>query len=188
MIVAGVVGLIAATVLTYDKLQLLQQKLDVANGDADEVAGFLCDVSRWASCSGVMSSEEASAFGIPNSMLGMIGFSVLLALGVVHVSGISLPRWMWAGVQVGVTAGVLFVTWLQYQAIYDIGLLCLYCVAVWIVVIPIFVLVTRASLNLWRPGSRVARFLSNWTLLVVLLWYVIVTGLIFIEFGSSVFS
>lgn len=188
LVFAGIVGGVASLILTIEKISLLRQELDVATGQQSQPAALGCDFSRWASCSGVMSSEQAEAFGFSNQLLGVVGFAVVLTLGIVYASGASTPRWIWAGLQAGVTAGIAFVTWLQIQSIYVIGLLCVYCIAVWIVMIPLFVMVTRESLRIWVPRSVVTRLLHDWTLLVVMLWYVAVAGMVFIEFGSSVFS
>lgn len=176
--IGGAIGLIAAFVLTVDKITLLE------NPDKQ----FSCDISAFVSCAGVMSSPESEAFGFANSLLGLIGFSVVLTLGVLLLANIEFPPFVWAGLQAGVLFGIGFVTWLQFQSIYDIGKLCPYCMVVWTVMIPIFVGVTARNLRAFAPRSPITRFVTNWTALIVALWYLTVIAAIWFEFGSTLWA
>jgi uncharacterized membrane protein len=178
----GAIGLLAAFILSVDKVQQLQDKLD----GKDSL--FNCDISAWVTCSTVIASDQSAAFGFPNSFIGVIGFSVVLTLGVVALAGSSLPNWMWAGLQAGTIFGIGFVTWLQVQSIHVIGALCPYCMVVWAVMIPLFIAVTAESLRRFAGGSGLARFVSNWTLLLIALWYIAVVAAIWFAFGSRIFT
>ena len=80
---------------------------------------------------------------------------MLLTLGVVLATGISLPRWMWLSMEAGAVLGIAGVTWLQYETIYQVGYLCPWCMVVWSMMIPIFaVLTTRDTRR--RFGSSTA--------------------------------
>jgi uncharacterized membrane protein len=180
--VGGALGLLAAFILSVDKVQQLQDKI------AGKESAFACDFSVWVSCSNVMASPQSAAFGFPNSFIGVVGFSVVLTLGVVLLAGSPLPNWMWAGLQAGCLFGIGFVTWLQYQSIHVIGALCPYCMVVWAVMIPLFVGVTAESLRRFAGGSVVTRFVSNWSVLLISLWYVAVAAAIWFQFGSRIFQ
>jgi len=182
LIVTGALGLLASFILSVDKVQQLQDKI------AGKESQFICDLSPWVSCGSVMASPQSEAFGFPNSFLGVIGFAVVLTLGVVWLGGAPVTGWIWAGLQAGTVFGIGFVTWLQSQSIYVIGSLCPYCMVVWAVMIPLFVGVTRHSLRLVAPDAGITRLLSNWTALIVALWYVAVLAAIWFEFGTRVFS
>lgn len=175
----GAIGLLAATILTIDKIDLLQAKVD-----GTETA-LNCDISAFVSCSGVMESDQAAVFGFVNSIIGVIGFAIVLTLGVLVAARVRLPEFIWVGLQAGVVFGIGFVTWLQYQSIFDINLLCPWCMVVWAMMIPLFVGVTARNLRTWRPGSAVSRFLSDWTVLVVALWYLAVAAVIWFHFGPD---
>lgn len=182
LIVTGAVGLFASFILSTDKVQQLQDKL------AGRDSGFACDISPWISCSGVMASDQSEAFGFPNSFLGVVGFAVVLTLGVVWLGTPSVKGWIWGGLQAGTVLGILGVTWLQFQSMYSIGKLCPYCMVVWAAMIPLFVGVTRHSLRLGAPNAAITRFVSNWTVLIVALWYVAVLAAIWFEFGSRLWA
>lgn len=182
MLVAGVVGLLAAATLTIEKVRYLT---DLTEGRKPTTN---CDLNAFVSCGGVINTPEASAFGFPNPIIGIVGFSVVLTLAVLLLAGVRLPGFVWAGLQAGVLFGIGFVTWLQYQSIYDIGKLCPWCMVVWTVMIPLFVLVTARNLRAFAPRSAVSRFLSNWTLLVVVLWYVALLSAIWFRFGENLWA
>lgn len=182
LIATGAIGLLAAFILSVDKVQQLQDKL------AGVDSRFGCDFSAWVTCGGVMGSDQSAAFGFPNSFIGIVGFSVVLTLGVVVLAGSSVPNWMWLGLQAGTIFGIGFVTWLQFQSIYVLGLLCPYCMVVWAVMIPLFIAVTAESLRRFASRSGVARFVSNWSVLLIALWYVAVAAAIWFKFGPLIFQ
>jgi uncharacterized membrane protein len=106
-----------------------------------------CSISPVLSCGSIMSSPQAEAFGFPNPLIGLVTFPVLATLGVALLVGAVLPRWMWAGLQIGTLLGAVFVHWLIAQSLYVIGALCPYCIAVWAATITAFWYVTLHNLQ-----------------------------------------
>lgn len=182
MAIAGAIGLAAAVQLTIDKFTLLQNKIDGVE------TALSCDFSAFVSCGGVMDSAQAEAFGFPNSIIGIVGFSVVTVLGVLFWTGAPVVRWVWTGLQLGTLFGIGFVTWLQYQSIYELELLCPYCMVVWAVMIPLFVYVTACSLRGVAPQSPFTRFVSNWSMLIVALWYIAIGSAIWFQFGERLWA
>lgn len=172
--VAGAIGTWASSLLTLDNIALLEAQA------ADKNLELACDISAFVSCSNVIQSAQGQAFGFPNPFIGIIAFSVLMTIGVVLATGARLPRWMWGGMQLGAIFGAVFISWLQYESIYQIGKLCPWCMVVWVVTIPSVVLITRRFTG-WR-------FLYNWTGLIIALWYVTIAALIWFQFGSSLWA
>ncbi|MGH1561264.1 vitamin K epoxide reductase family protein [Mumia sp. DW29H23] len=175
MAVGGVIGVLASGILTYDKLKLLE----------NPGANLSCSLNAWVDCGGVVSSSQSSIFGFPNTFLGLVGFAVVTTLGVLLLAGTRLPEWFWAGLQVGVVFAIGLIFFLQYTSIFTLVKLCPYCMVVWTVTIPLFVSVTARNLRSWAPTSAITRFVSNWTLLIVLLWYVAVVSVIWFQFGPD---
>ncbi len=182
MTITGAIGLAAAFQLTVDKFTLLQNKIDGVD------TALSCDFSAFVSCGGVMDSAQAEAFGFPNSIIGIIGFTVVMTLGVMLWTGAPVARWVWTGLQLGCLFGIGFVTWLQFQSIYRLDLLCPYCMVVWVVMIPLFVSVTACSLRGVAPRSAVTRFVSNWSVLIIALWYVGIASAIWFHFGDRLWA
>ncbi|AWZ10301.1 Vitamin K epoxide reductase [Streptomyces sp. ICC1] len=175
--VGGALGLLAAFTLTVEKIALLK----------DPSYKPSCSINPILSCGSVMTTPQAEAFGFPNPLLGIAGFAVVTALGVVLLTGALLPRWMWLAVQAGVTFGVVFVHWLIFQSLYRIDALCPYCMAVWAVMIPVFWYTTLRNLTHGvlpvpaplRGGVRVAASLHG---VVLTVWFLLIAGLILQRF------
>lgn len=159
VLVAGVAGLAAALALTIEKIDLLIDPNYVPT----------CSLNPVISCGSVMSTSQAAVFGFPNSLIGIVAFTVVLVSGLLAVSNVALPRWYWAGMAAGSLLGSIFVQWLIFQSLYRIGALCPYCMVVWSVTIPLFVV--TASVALQPLGShRWARELHRWRWSLVALW------------------
>ncbi len=156
---AGVLGLSAAWALTVDKVRLLQDPAFVPP----------CSVSAIVNCGSVMQSWQSSVFGFPNSLIGLVSFSVVICLGILAWSGARLRSWVWWGLEAGVLLGMVFVHWLAFQSAYVIGALCLYCAAVWLATFAVLGATTSTVLAYHRaqdPGSSVRRrLLELWPVL-----------------------
>lgn len=178
LVVGGFIGFAASFVLTIDKLKLLK--------NPDFVP--LCDISAIVSCTDVMKSDQSGIFGFPNPLLGLVGFTIVITLGVVVWAGADLAEWVWGGLQVGTIAGLALIHWLAYQTLYEIGALCPYCMIVWTVTIVIFFYVLLRNLRAWVPGSPITSFLRNGHLLIVMLWLIAFAAAILLRFWDNFFG
>jgi uncharacterized membrane protein len=149
LVITGGVGLLAAALLMIERLRLLQDTAYVP----------MCSLNAVFNCGSVMTTPQASAFGIPNPLIGMIGFAVVLTTGMAMLAGACFRRWYWIGLQLGVTFAIGFVHWLIYQSLFRIEALCLYCMVVWVVTATLFWYVTVhnartswAHLPIWLKG------------------------------------
>ncbi|MGI5166622.1 vitamin K epoxide reductase family protein [Spirillospora sp. CA-253888] len=169
----GAVGLLAAFVLTVEKIALLK---DPAHSPS-------CSINPVLSCGSVMTTPQAEVFGFPNPLLGVAGFAAITAIGAVLLAGAALPRWFWLALAAGTAAGALFVHWLIFQSLYRIGALCPYCMAVWAVMIPIFWytavhVLTGGPLRVPARLRGAARAVAGYHGVVLTCWYLAVIGLI----------
>ena len=174
VLVGGVIGLAAALTLTIEKIELL------INPDYVPT----CSINPVLSCGSVMITPQASVFGFPNPLLGIVAFSVVVVTGVLAVAKVNLPRWYWAGLAVGTLLGAVFVHWLIFQSLYRIGALCPYCMVVWAVTIPLLVVSASIALQARRSNSAVVRVIYNWRWSLVTLWYTGVVLLILERFWN----
>lgn len=85
-----------------------------------------------------MTSRQAGAFGIPNEIIGLPGYAILATVGAALLAGATFKRWFWRLINAGLLFAVGFLTWLQFQTLYRIGALCLFCMVLWAVTIPMF--------------------------------------------------
>ncbi|WP_461035690.1 vitamin K epoxide reductase family protein [Streptomyces mayteni] len=128
LVVTGFAGLLASWVITLDKFHLLE----------DPNFTPACSLNPVISCGSIMESDQASAFGFPNPMLGLVAYGSVITIGVGLLSGARYRRWFWLGLQGGTLFGVGFCTWLQYQSLYEINALCLWCCLAWVATIVMF--------------------------------------------------
>ncbi|MEV0171930.1 vitamin K epoxide reductase family protein [Streptomyces sp. NPDC050803] len=128
LVITGAAGLLASWVITIDKFKLLE--------DPDFTPG--CSLNPVVSCGSVMESDQASAFGFPNPMLGLVAYGIVICVGVSLLTGVAFPRWYWLTFAAGCLFGVGFVSWLQFESLYRINALCLWCVLAWIATIILF--------------------------------------------------
>ncbi|MFF7068410.1 vitamin K epoxide reductase family protein [Streptomyces pseudovenezuelae] len=128
LVVTGAAGLLASWVITLDKFKLLK--------DPDFTPG--CSLNPVVSCGSVMKSDQASAFGFPNPMLGLVAYGIVICVGMSLLAGARFPRWYWLLFGAGCLFGVGFVSWLQFQSLYRINALCLWCCLAWVATILLF--------------------------------------------------
>lgn len=165
-IVAGSLGLLAAFVLTVEKIHKIADPSYVPS----------CSINPILSCGTIMDSHQAAAFGFPNPIIGLMAFPVVIVTGVLRTAGLRLPRWYAVGFAVGTLVGLLFVHWLIVVSLYQVHALCPYCLVVWVVMIP---LSWYTILDTWRRQLEV---LARWHSTVLALWYVIIAAAVFLEF------
>lgn len=168
LVITGVVGALAAVALTLDYINMLRDPTYVPT----------CDLNPLVGCGDFLGSPQASAFGFPNVVIGMLTFPVVVTIGVMLLAGGRAPRWFWRAMVVGTAFGVAFVSWLQYVSFNVIGALCPYCMVVWVVMIPLFVhTVARAAQNGAIPASTaMATFLVRYRWALTGLWYLLVVA------------
>ncbi|WP_069771025.1 vitamin K epoxide reductase family protein [Streptomyces sp. LUP30] len=128
LVLAGAAGLLASWVITLDEFKLMEDP------------GFTpgCSLNPVVSCGSVMRSDQASVFGFPNPMLGLVAYGIVLCVGAGLLARAAYPRWYWLTFTAGCLFGVAFVSWLQFESLYRINALCLWCCLAWVATILAF--------------------------------------------------
>lgn len=175
VIIGSAIGFLASMILTIDRIKLL----------TDPATNLVCDISPFVTCGPVMSSQAGALFGFPNPLLGIAGFALAGTTGVIVLAGARLARWYLACFQVGTLLAAVFITWLQTQSLYVIGALCIWCMCVWAVTIPIFVSTAGQTLSrgVFGPGlRRVGEVIDNWKVAIIAIWYLVIITAIALRF------
>lgn len=177
LVLASSIGLAASFILTLEKFSLLK----------NPVAVLSCDLNPIVSCGSVIQSKQAEAFGFANPLIGLIGFAVIITIGMGILAGAKYKRWFWLGLESGAVLGVLFSHWLVYQSIFVIQALCPFCIVVWAVVIALLVLVTRFNLQEGnikplKVLKGLSQLLVRYPWIVIGSWYLIIALLILNQF------
>jgi len=176
MAVLAVIGLSASVILSIEKVELLAEPNHISS----------CSLSPVVACSPIIASPQASAFGFPNSLIGIFGFTAVLTAAITILAGATkLTKVWWRTLLVGIAFGAVFSTWLIYQGVFEIGKLCLYCMLVWLVTFTLLWLVAAYSIenkhiNL---GQRLDKLLS-YKYELITLTYAIIFLLIFYRWSD----
>ena len=153
MAVLSAIGVSAAFILSIEKIELL--------ADPNYVAS--CSLSPVVACSPIIASPQASAFGFPNSFIGIFGFTAVFVAAITIAAGaVKLSRAWWRTLLAGIFGGTVFSSWLIYQGVFEIGKLCLYCMLVWLVTFALLWLVCAYTIEnkLVNFGRRANKLLS----------------------------
>ena len=178
LIITGAIGLLAASMLIIERINLLSDPSYVP----------MCNFGDVLNCGNVMSTDQARVFGFPNAIIGIVGFAVVLTIGMAELAGARFAGWFWGGLQVGVTFAILFIHWLMYQTLYEIHSLCLYCMVVWAVTAPLFWYVTIRNLGAFDdqdedvPGLLTDTVIAKYHWVVPVIWYAVVSALVYNKF------
>lgn len=175
LVIAGVVGLIAAFQLTIEKFDALYATIEDPNG----VHAASCDISPIVQCTVNLNSPQGSAFGFPNPVIGLIGWMAPLVVGMAILAGARFGRWFWLAFTAGLTFAFGFVCWLIYQSIFNLGTLCPWCMVTWVVTIPSFYAVLLHSVRigaipLGEKMKQIANTLMAWLPLLATASYLII--------------
>ena len=170
LVLSGALGLTAAMALSVEKIEKL------TNPDT----GLSCDFSVLVQCSANLESAQGAAFGVPNPFLGLVGFALVVCVGVALWAVPHFARWFWVVFNIGVAGAFAFVVWLIGQSIYVLGTLCPWCLVVWLTTLPLFIFVTVRSLRegvFGRGARRIGAVLWPWASLMTLTAYLVVAVL-----------
>lgn len=181
ILLLGLAGWIASVTLTIERFMIFK----------DPAYTPTCSLNPVLSCGSVMVTEQAAVFGFPNPLMGIAAFAVVVTMGVGLLSGARYAKWMWIGLQIGVVLALVFVHWLIYSSLYDIGKLCIYCMVVWAVTIALAVVITVRNLmvSTGEPG-RVLSAAATYAPIIIAVWYLLIAGAIldrFWDYWSTLF-
>jgi len=180
-------ALIAAFVLSIEKIHLLQ------NPDAV----LSCSFNIVLNCSEVMKSWQSNAFfGIPNMYIGLMAFPVLITVAVAFLGGgARFSKSFLRAMNIGVLLGTIFAYWLFFNSLYDIQVLCPWCLIVTISCTLMLAAVTNIGLreNIWtlpkKTNEKIQKFLeAGYHKLIVASWLVLMVALVILKFGAALFE
>lgn len=143
--ILGLISLISAIVLTLEEIKLWQNPNYIPS----------CSWNPLFSCQGPMSSWQAHVFVLPNPIIGIAGFTLLIFMGLIGLF-VKMPKWFWTLHLIGISAATVFLGWLVTQTLYDIQALCIYCMIVWACMFPLFWLTISRYIMDYYPDSKLA--------------------------------
>ena len=175
-LIAATIGLISSFALTYDKIHYLKNPAYVP----------ACDINPILSCGSVMKTQQADLLGLPNTVFGIAGFSILFFVGLMLVTGSKLSKRLWQLLNLGILTGFLFFIYLFFQGVYRINAICPYCFLVWLVMPPLLLYITLYNLQSGNIslgfGQKAKSYLARYHWEILTAWYVIFFGILLTHF------
>jgi uncharacterized membrane protein len=185
MLAAGIAALAAAFVLTLEKFHLYE------NPDAV----LSCSFNLVLNCGQVMETWQASVFGFPNMLIGLVAFPVVVTMALAGLAGVKFPRWWLIKANIGFFLGLIFAYWLFFSSVYVIQVLCPWCLIVTTATTLIFSSMLHYNLkeNIFgfkkKLNDRIQRFLKGgFHQMTVLAWIALMVVLVFLQFGEALFA
>lgn len=177
LIAGGIIGIIASVAITVEKFDLL------TNPHYQPA----CNLNPIISCGSVMQSKQAHALGFMNTYVGLLGFPILVTVGMAMLAGAKFKRWFWQGMQTGLTLGTIFAYWLLFESIYRIRALCPYCLSVDLALTVVFWYITLFNFyegNMTLPPAfrSAGQFIKRHHLDLLIVWLLVVVGVILQHF------
>lgn len=186
MLGAALLALTAAFVLSLEKIHLLQQPDAVLS----------CSFNLVLNCSTVMQSWQSTVFfGIPNMLIGVMAFPVIITVAVAGLWGVKFPRTFLLATNIGVLLGTIFAYWLFFSSVYDIQVLCPWCLLVTFACTLMLAAITHYNLKLnsfqfpKKVNEKIQKFLKGgYHQVVVASWLVLMFVLVYLKFGADLFA
>lgn len=177
-LITAIVGLWASAALTIDYINRL--------ADEDYIPG--CDINPMIGCGLFLDSPAAHTFGVPNIVIGVAAFPIVITLAVLLLTRVEIPTWVWRGLVAGTAAGMAFVTYLQYQAMVVLHGLCPWCLVIWAAMIPLFVhtLASAGAAGALGRGRFQQVYRNRW--IIIALWYLVVIGAVMLTLGADLIA
>lgn len=133
--ILGIVSLIAGVLGWWASFRLF---LDYTASLKDSSFVPSCDLSAVVSCMQNYGSSYGSLFGFSNTVIGLSLFLIPIVLGVLILARVKLPGWVYAGYSIGLLGAIVLISYLQFASFTELKTLCLYCLLIWSVTIPLF--------------------------------------------------
>lgn len=185
MLFFGLAGLASAFTLTVEKFHVLENPNAVLS----------CSFNVVLNCATVMQTWQASAFGFPNSLIGLIGYSIVVTVAVAGLARVQFARWFLLTANFFYLLGALFAYWLFFQSVYVIQVLCPWCLVVTFATTILLATMTHYNLrhNTFGFKSSVQKKIETYLVgdydkLLTAIWIVLLVSLVFLKFGDALFA
>lgn len=184
MTIGAAVGLLASFMLSVEAITLAK--------DANAV--LPCDISGALSCGTVGRHATASIFGFPNAFIGMISFSVMLAVGVAGLMGAKLPKLYMYLAWLGGVFGLIFAAWMFGVSYFVIEALCPWCLTTDVATLMVLWALTRYNIleeHLYLPRraakTAIVGVKKNFDVVFFVAIAAVVLLAIIMKFGTELF-
>jgi uncharacterized membrane protein len=185
MLAFGIIGLIASFVLAVEEFHLLK----------NPAATLSCSFNIVLNCSTVMQTWQATVFGFPNMLIGLMAFPIVIVVAALGLAQVRLPRWLYLYANLGYLLGAVFAYWLFFNSLYVIQVLCPWCLIVTFSTTILLATMTSYNLrenhlNLSKTRNKQVQAVldKDFHKVIVASWIVLMIVLVFLQFGDALFA
>ena len=183
LLVGGsVIGLVASFWSATERIQMLKYPTEPLS----------CSLNPIVDCGGVLDSSYAAVFGPPNTFIGMVVFALLLGFGLQRLSGGDWTRLIRFSVVVLSLTMLAFSLWFFAISVYTLGKICLFCIFIWFVTIPMAVYGVKDFFEHEKKFPRSLRpigdFVTKFHLSIVVFIYAAMIVLYLLNFQDYYFG
>lgn len=182
LVLLSTVGLVAAFWQATERIQMLKFPGETLS----------CNLNPVVDCGSVLNNRLAAVFGPPNAFIGMVAFSILLAFGLQRLNG---GHWNKIVSKISVSLSLimfLFSAWFFAVSLYSIGKICIFCIFIWLVSVPIGIYGLKDycenSDNLSNNQKIVKKFLARNHSNVLIFVYALMLTLFLLRFKDYYFA
>jgi uncharacterized membrane protein len=182
LVFGSLVGLIASFWQATERIFMLK----------NPGAELSCNLSPVVDCGSVLGDKYAAIMGPPNAFIGMVVFTLLLAFGLQRISG---GVWTKLVAKLAVIFSIiifLFSIWFYLISVYVISKICIFCIFIWAVSMPIGIYGIKDYLENKKDkgdvGDSISLFLQKHHFTLLVLVYATLVTLFLLKFREYYFG
>lgn len=177
LLIGAGLALLASLVLSVEALEIAKTPNIVLG----------CDLNSAVSCGGVARHWSAALVGFPNAFIGLGTLPVMVTIAVALLARVKFPRWFMISAQIGACLGLVFAAWMLYMSLFEIQLLCPWCLTTDVGMLLIFYGLTRHSiLTGVISGGAAKKFVrKGYDTLILASLIALITAVIVAKFGEQ---
>lgn len=118
IVASGLIGLMASFLQTIERI----------NYAIDPKVILSCDINSIIGCSSVFDAWQSSVFGFSNSLMCMVFFGFLLAVGLAGLTGSIINKYYRLTIHFASIFFLGFGAWYLQQSAFDIKTICIFCI------------------------------------------------------------
>lgn len=177
LLIGAGLALLASLVLSVEALEIAKTPNIVLG----------CDLNSAVSCGGVARHWSAALVGFPNAFIGLGTLPVMVTIAVALLARVKFPRWFMISAQIGACLGLVFAAWMLYMSLFEIQLLCPWCLTTDVGMLLIFYGLTRHNiLTGVISGGEAKKFVrKGYDTLILASLIALITAVIVAKFGEQ---
>lgn len=182
LVFGSLIGLVASFWQAAERVQMLKFPNDALS----------CNLNPVVDCGAVLGNKLSAVFGPPNAFIGMVVFTMLFALGLHRLTGGTWTSLVSKVVVFFSKIIMLFSLWFFWVSLYSIGKVCIFCLFIWAVSMPIGIYGVKDYLenakNLPTYQANLRDFLSKHHFNLLIVVYATLITLFFLQFSDYYFG